>query len=184
MMRIFRKIAGRRISVLLISLSCLMGAAKAQDVKVVSMNKYISSCLYNFSKYINWPAERKTGDFIITIVGSKDLYSEMTKLTQNMMVGLQPIQVKYCSSASEISGFQHIVFVSSWQSGKISLVLQKTAGSNTLVVTETEGMIDKGAMINFIPVDGNMQFEIRKESLSKRNLTASSVLDRMAANSN
>lgn len=184
MMRIFRKIAGRRISVLLISLSCWIGAVKAQDVKVVSMNKYISSCLYNFSKYINWPVERKTGDFIITIVGSKDLFSEMTKLTQNMMVGLQPIQVKYCSSASEISGFQHIVFVSSWQSGKINVVMQKTAGSNTLVVTETEGMIDKGAMINFIPVDGNMQFEIRKESLSKRNLTASSVLDRMAANSN
>ncbi len=182
-MSIIRKIAGGRISVLLISLSCMMGVVKAQEVKVVSMNKYISSCLYNFSKYINWPAEQKTGDFIITIVGSKDLCSEMTKLTQNMMVGLQPIQVKYCSSASEISGYQHIVFLSSWQSSKISLVLQKTAESNTLVVTETEGMIDKGAMINFIPVDGTMKFEIHKESLVKRNLTASSVLNRMAVSS-
>jgi hypothetical protein len=144
------------------------------------MTKYLSNCLYNFSRNINWPAENKTGDFIITIVGNKELYSEMSKLTQNMKVGLQPIQVKYFGSVPELNGFQHIVFVAGWQSGKINLLNQKITGSSTLVVTENEGMIGKGSMINFIPIDGIMKFEMDRESLRKNKLMASSVLEKMA----
>jgi hypothetical protein len=152
----------------------------AQEVKMVSMNKYITNCLYNFSRNINWPEEKKTGDFIITIVGSKELYTEMTKLTLNMKVGLQPIQVKYFNTVNDLSGSQHIVFVSAWQSSKINVLIQKIYGSSTLVVTENEGMIAKGSMINFIPVNGTMQFEMNRDVLHKNNLMASSVLERMA----
>jgi hypothetical protein len=106
----------------------------------------------------------------------------MTKLTQNMRVGLQPIVVKFFNSVNEVSGYQQIVFVANWQSNKINAMVQKTAGSNTLIVSETEGLIDKGSMINFIPVNGVMKFEMSKEGLRKNNLMASSVLEKMAAN--
>jgi hypothetical protein len=160
----------------------ITGTIKCQDVKIVSMKKYLSNCLYNFSRNINWPEENKSGDFVITIVGDKELYSEMTKLTQNMKVGLQPIVIKFFNSVNEVSGYQQIVFVSNWQSGKISALVQKTVGSHTLIVSESEGLINKGSMINFIPVDGVMKFEMNKEGLRKNNLMASSVLEKMAAN--
>lgn len=156
----------------------------AQEVKVVSMNKYITNCLYNFSRHINWPENNKSGDFIISIIGNKELFTEMTKLTQNMKVGLQPIQVKYFNTVNDLGGFQHIVFISSWQSAKINVLMQKISGSSTLVVTENEGMIEKGSMINFIPVNGTMQFEMNKDGLQKNKLMASSVLERMAKSSN
>jgi hypothetical protein len=158
--------------------------SNAQEVKIVTMTKYYSNCLYNFSRYINWPAENKSGTFIITIVGNKDLYTEMSNLTRNMKVGLQAIEVKYISTVNELSGFQHIVFLDNWQSSKINLLLQKVSGQHTLVVTETEGMTFKGAMINFISVDGMMQFEMNPENLRKSNLMASSVLEKMARNAN
>jgi hypothetical protein len=154
----------------------------AQEAKIVSMTKYLSNCLYNFSRNINWPAENKSGDFVITIVGDKELFTEMTKLTQNMKVGMQPIVVKFFNSVNELSGYQQIVFVDNWQSNKITSLVQKTAGSNTLIVSESEGLIDRGSMINFIPVNGVMKFEMNKESLRKNNLMASSVLEKMAAN--
>ena len=156
-------------------------SGKSQDVKIVSMTKYLSNCLYNFSRNINWPEENKSGDFVITIVGNKELFTEMTKLTQNMKVGLQPIVVKFFNSVNEVSGYQQIVFVSNWQSTKINALVQKTAGSHTLIVSETEGLIDKGSMINFVPVNGVMKFEMNKESLRRNNLMASSVLEKMAA---
>ena len=146
------------------------------------MTKYLSNCLYNFSRNINWPEENKSGDFVITIIGDKELYTEMTKLTQNMKVGLQPITVKYFNSVNEVSGYQQIAFVADWQSNKINALVQKTAGSHTLIVSQTEGLIDKGSMINFIPVNGVMKFEMNKEILRKNNLMASSVLEKMAAN--
>ena len=157
-------------------------SGKSQDVKIVSMTKYLSNCLYNFSRNINWPEENKSGDFVITIVGNKELYTEMTKLTQNMKVGLQPIVVKFFNSVNEVSGYQQIVFVANWQSNKLNAMVQKTSGSHTLIVSESEGMIDKGSMINFIPVNGIMKFEMNKEGLRRSNLMASSVLEKMAVN--
>lgn len=161
-------------------LALMFSGAQAQDAKIVSMTKYLSNCLYNFSRNINWPEENKTGEFVITIVGNSELHMEMAKLTRNMMVGKQPIQVKYCKTVNEISGYQHIVFVDSWQSTKISTLLQMVSGRSTLVVTENEGMIKKGSMINFVPVDGIMKFEINRENLRKNNLTLSSNLEKMA----
>jgi hypothetical protein len=170
------------LTVVFLFLISFTESGKAQDVKIVSMPKYLSNCLYNFSRNINWPEENKSGDFVITIVGDKEVYTEMTKLTQNMKVGMQPIVIKYFNSVNEVSGYQQIVFVDNWQSNKINALVQKTAGSHTLIVSETEGLIDKGSMINFIPVNGVMKFEMNKESLRKNNLMASSVLEKMAAN--
>ena len=173
---------GLRMTVVFLLLLSFTESGKSQDVKIVSMTKYLSNCLYNFSRNINWPEENKSGDFVITIIGNKELFTEMTKLTQNMKVGLQPIVVKFFNSVNEVSGYQQIVFVANWQSNKINAMVQKTAGSNTLIVSESEGLIDKGSMINFIPVNGVMKFEMNKESLHRNNLMASSVLEKMAVN--
>jgi hypothetical protein len=173
---------GIKLTFVFLLLLSLTETGKSQEVKIVSMTKYLSNCLYNFSRNINWPEENKSGDFVITIVGDKELFTEMTKLTQNMKVGLQPITIRYFSSVNEISGYQQIVFVADWQSNKINALVQKTSGSHTLIVSQTEGLIDKGSMINFIPVNGVMKFEMNKEGLRKNNLMASSVLEKMAVN--
>jgi hypothetical protein len=173
---------GLRTTVVFLLLFLFAESGKSQDVKIVSMSKYLSNCLYNFSRNINWPEENKSGDFVITIVGDKEVFTEMTKLTQNMRVGLQPIVVKFFNSVNDVSGYQQIVFVDNWQSNKLNALVQKTAGSHTLIVSETEGLIDKGSMINFIPVNGVMKFEMNKESLRKNNLTASLALEKMATN--
>jgi hypothetical protein len=184
MMCRFWSAVGKRLSVLTIGITMMAGWAGAQDVKTVSMGKYISNCLYNFSRYIDWPADRKSGDFIITIVGSKDVYAEMEKLAMNKKVGLQSIQVKYVSNVNELTGYQHMVFINDWQSNKFSVALQKLSSSSTLIVTETEGMLGKGSMINFIPVDGLMQFEMDQDNLRKNKLMASAMLQKMAVNDN
>jgi hypothetical protein len=171
-----------KLTVILLLLFSFIESGKTQEVKIVSMPKYLSNCLYNFSRNINWPEENKSGDFVITIVGDKEVFTEMTKLTQNMKVGMQPIIIKYFNSINEVSGYQQIVFVDNWQSNKINALVQKTAGSHTLIVSETEGLIDKGSMINFIPVNGVMKFEMNRESLRKNSLMASSVLEKMATN--
>lgn len=173
---------GLRLTVIFLLLFSFAESGKSQDVKIVSMSKYLSNCLYNFSRNINWPEENKSGDFVITIVGDKEVFTEMTKLAQNMKVGLQPIVIKFFNTVNDVSGYQQIVFVDNWQSNKISALVQKTAGSHTLIVSETEGLIDKGSMINFVPVNGVMKFEMNKESLRRNNLMASSVLEKMATN--
>lgn len=176
----FVKRTGIPVMGILIAIFISMGKVNGQDIKIVSVPKYISNCLFNFSRNVNWPETNRSGNFTITIVGSKEVFTEMSSLTQNMKVGKQPIQIRYCSTVGEISGSQHMVFVANWQSPKIKLLLEKVSGSNTLVVTETEGMTARGSMINFVQADGMMRFEISRENLKKNDLLVSAALEKMA----
>jgi hypothetical protein len=47
------------------------GGAEAANLKLKSM------FLYNFIKNVDWPEDRKKGDFVVGIVGDKELYQQM-----------------------------------------------------------------------------------------------------------
>src|SRR6185503_208611 len=53
-----------------------------------------ANIVYHFTKYINWPEDKKTGDFIIGIVGDSPLYEELKSFVANKMAGNQKIVVK------------------------------------------------------------------------------------------
>ncbi|MBN2347829.1 MAG: YfiR family protein [Bacteroidales bacterium] len=146
----------------------------------VTAPRYISYAMYNFAKSVNWPEQYKSGDFILTVVGDKDVYNELNKLVTNQKIGLQSIVINYYKNIDELSGFQHILFLASWQSANINTLLEKVSESSTLIVTEKEGMIHKGSVINFIPKDGKMAFELSQANADKSNLQVSSYLKKMA----
>ena len=156
----------------------------AQEVKVVSMPKYLASCLYSFSRYVNWPFDYKIGDFVIAVVGDKSVYTELQAMVNGKAVGVQPMVVKYYKSADEVTGYQHIIYLSESQSGNISKLVTRTASKGTLMVTEKEGMLKSGAAIDFVNVDGLMKFEMSKGNFDKYGLQVSSLLEKMAYNSN
>jgi hypothetical protein len=156
----------------------------AQEVKVVSMPKYLASCLYSFSRYVNWPFDYKVGDFIIAVVGDKEVYIELQTMVTGKTVGIQNMEVRFYKSADEISGYHHIVYLSEEQSGALSKVVSKLGGKGTLMVTEKEGMLKSGAAIDFTSVDGLMKFEMSKSNFDKYGLQVSSFLEKMAYKSN
>jgi hypothetical protein len=54
--------------------------------------------------------------------------------------------------------------------------LIRIAPRTALIVTETEGGLAQGSVINFVVVEGRVRFEISLESAEKRNLRLSSRL--------
>lgn len=156
----------------------------AQDVKVVSMPKYLASCLYSFSRYVNWPFDYKVGDFVIAVVGDKSVFNELQTMVTGKTVGIQNMVVKFYKSADEINGYHHIIYLSEDQSSSLAKVVAKTGGKGTLMVTEREGMLKSGAAIDFTSVDGLMKFEMSKGNFDKYGLQVSSFLEKMAYKSN
>lgn len=152
----------------------------SQTQKVVSYPKFVSNSLIVFSKYVNWPLNHKSGDFIITIVGNQEVFKELTNSVSNMTIGAQNIVVKYCAKASELNGFSHVVFLDEKSGLNIKKAIDIIGAENTLLVTSNDGLLSSGSGINFVEVDGFMKFEISKTNIQKRNLEIHSWLEKMA----
>lgn len=135
--------------------------------------------IYNFTRYIEWPKSYKSGDFTIGVVGETPLYTELTKMTQTKKVANQVLKVRKFKSAAEVSQC-HILYVAKEKSGDLNAVLKQVKGNSTLIVTEQDGLVDKGAGINFVIKNNRQKFELNKGNVMKYKLKISSNLEALA----
>ena len=140
--------------------------------------KFHSVYIYNFTKYIQWPS---TGaEFNISILGNQpEAEGAFKAMAEAKSGGGKQFKVKVVKSASELSSCD-ILFIPSNYSTMAGDAVKKLAGTNTLVITEKEGMIAQGSGINFIMVDNKLKFELSKSNLDKAGLKVSSQLLQMA----
>lgn len=134
-----------------------------------------ANIIYHFTKYIDWPANKKSGDFIIGVTGATPLYDELKKNVANKMVGNQKIVIKKFSPSA--GSFDcHILFISEDESDNLKKIVAGTAGASTLLVSEMDGLARKGSCINFVIVNERLKLEINKTNIEQRNLNIASEL--------
>jgi len=134
-----------------------------------------ANIIYRITKYIDWPNNKKSGDFIIGVVGESPLYNELKTLSVNKNVGNQKIIVtKLSPSASTYNC--HILFISEDESSSLKRIAILTAGAPILIMSESGGLARKGSCINFITVDERLKLEINKGNVEERNLRIASEL--------
>jgi hypothetical protein len=148
--------------------------------KVDTKAKIKAVFIYNFTKYIEWPADYQASDFTIAILGdNQSLYNELTKMSKVKKVDNKPFKIKLISDVSEI-GKSHIVYIPNENSANLAKALVITKGKSALIVTETIGHAGKGASINFIILGGRQKFELNKLTAESNNLKVSSTLANIA----
>jgi len=138
-----------------------------------------ANIIYRFTKYVDWPRYKKSGDFIIGFVGDSPLYDELKSLCAGKTVGDQRLVVTKMSSKASSYGC-HILFVCEDESGILQRIITVTDGEPVLIVTEANGLARKGACINFITADEHLKLEINKNSVLQRNLHIASELLELA----
>lgn len=156
--------------------SSLQAQAQAQHVRFQAV------FIYNFTKYVKWPSSYKSGNFEIGVLGASSITNELkTKLEGKKQVGSQRIKIKQYSSVASL-GRCHILFIPKRSSGQIRSVLSKLSGKSTLIITESPGMITKGAVINFTFQGVKVGFELNVREARKRNFRIDPALIRLAKN--
>jgi hypothetical protein len=139
--------------------------------------------IYNFTRYINWPAEYESESFVIGILGECEIVEELKIFTQGKKVGNKPISVVCYNSVADI-GQCHILYVPHNSIEDINKILSKVSKSNSLIICETPGSISAGAAISFIYTENKLKFELNSENANKYGLTVSSTLCNMAMSCN
>ena len=164
---------------ILIFLVCLVTGLGSLQAQPDPNARFKALFIYQFTKYIEWPASYKSGDFVIGIVGESDVVKHLNTMASTKKAGSQNIKIVKYNSAAEI-GKCHIVFLTKSKSSEFSAALSKTNSNNTLLITEQAGLARKGSDINFVILDNRQKFELNKSNCSKSGLNVSAGLVQLA----
>lgn len=133
--------------------------------------------LYKFADYVEWPdsafAQPDT-PITIAVIGADTVAAELGRAVEGRKVDDRAVVVKRLKPGDSLSGV-HILFVGSGavQTGPL---LQAARPQAILTVTESEGALAQGSVINFVVVDRRVRFEISRDSANKNKLRLSSRL--------
>lgn len=156
-----------------------IGTLKAQDAET---DKYKSLFTLNFIRYVDWPEAAKKGDFVIGVVKNSSLAKNLRTKSEGKKFGYQNIVVKEFKKIEDVTDCQ-ILYVSGTNSylKNSATLASKLQNKNSLIITESEGAIDKGAMINFVIVDNKLKFELSEQNAKSFGLGFSNSLTAMAS---
>lgn len=143
------------------------GKSFSQSINYRSQSLFI----YKFTKYIYWPENKTSSNFVIGVYGNSPIFNELTTMASIKKAGKgQKIEVKKIRSPHEIKDM-HLVYITSSKSREVKQVAEQVKGKPVLVVAERGGLAKKGASINFMIMENNMlRFEINMNELKKHNL--------------
>jgi hypothetical protein len=143
------------------------------------MHEIHSAMLFNFMKYIQWPNEAESGDFIMGIFGEDDVFNTMKTRYDGKPKGAKKYVVKKITSAAEAATCQ-VVYLGKFKNKEFENIKTAVAGKSILTITDSSNLGQKGSCINFKVIDGKLKFELNNASLNAASLKVSSQLSSMA----
>lgn len=152
------------------------GSAYAQER---SVEEVYSMMVFNFTKYVQWPDHAGNGEFVIGVVGNADIYNTLNGWYGGKPRGGKTYVIKKFNNASEITDC-HVLFIDKSKSGEFEAANNKVKGKGTLVITDKNGLGEKGSGINFKMVDNKLKFELNQKAIEASNLKVSGALSSMA----
>lgn len=147
----------------------------AQD----AMTKAQANFIYNFTKFFDWPQTEKSGDFIIGVLGSKSLFTDLQNVTAGRKNVTQNIVIKYFKNDNEISKC-HVIYVDALKSNSLMNIHNKT-GVHCLIISNSNSAIAKGAAIEFILDNERLKYGFSQENALKHGLKFHSKVSEMAS---
>lgn len=147
----------------------------AQD----AMTKAQANFIYNFTKFFDWPQTEKSGDFIIGVLGSKSLFTDLQNVTAGRKNVTQNIVIKYFKNDNEISKC-HVIYVDALKSNSLINIHNKT-GVHCLIISNSNSAIAKGAAIEFILDNERLKYGFSQENALKHGLKFHSKVSEMAS---
>jgi hypothetical protein len=137
--------------------------------------KFKALFMYNFTKYIEWPATTRQGDFVIAVLGNSPMTKELEIIAGKQKVGSQNILVKTFNSVDEID-FCHILFVPASKSSSIAQIIEKINGKSILIITDKTGLASQGSCINYVNDGDRIKYELNRKNIEKRGMVVNSAL--------
>jgi hypothetical protein len=146
-------------------------AAPEYDVK--------AAFLYNFTKFVEWPASTLPDDTLRLCVLGEDPFGKTLQTVAGEEVAGRKLIVLSTEKLSDPTGCQ-VLFISRSERERMPQILSSLRGVPVLTVGDTRGFLEQGGIINFTFEGSKVRFEINQESAERAGIKISSKLLRLA----
>jgi len=166
------------------SLSMILNASADQGTS--SEHRVKAAFLYNFAKFVRWPAESfgSPEDPIILCILGVNPFGEALKTIKNKVVRGRPLLIRKIRETGKTGAEKikdcHILFISISETKNIPGILSAIRGRPIMTVSDMERFARHGGVIALFRMKNNIRFEINLEAARQNNLKISSRLLKLA----
>lgn len=138
--------------------------------------------VFNFAKYIEWPAEEGTlAQIVACVIGDASAIGDALGAFHGRAVAGRTFQVRRHVQPEEVDRC-HIAVLSDSSDRRVVAALKQMPAQAVLTVSDADGFVDGGGMIGIVRNGDRLQFDINQAALQRANLKASSQLLKLARN--
>lgn len=154
------------------------GRSAARDTSEIPEYELKAAFIYNFAKFITWPAGSFTDSaspIILAVLGDDPFGPRLPETLASKSVNGHPIHIVYVSSGTVVP-MCHILFIANSENDRLVPALERVAGRPVLTVGDSPRFADQGGMINLF-LDGKaVRFEINANATESGGFKVSSKL--------
>lgn len=160
----------------------VLGAARAGTAPDQILELQVKSAfLYNFAKFVDWPASAPNADgsFTFCVMGSDPLFPVLAQTLRGKTLNGRTLLARRIETASNARQCS-VVFIGGSESKDLARIPVSELGAGVLTVGDLDHFVDSGGMIQLIKDDNRFRFAINVEAVNRSGLRMSSKLLQLA----
>jgi hypothetical protein len=170
-------VSRRRVALLAFAVAYVTaagGAAPEYEVK--------AAFLYNFAKFVEWPAEAFTGRgaFRFCILGDDPFGTALERTVAGKRIDDHPIEIARHDAESDATEC-HVVFLGVSEASTLRRTLATLGARGILTVGDRPEFVDDGTVIGFRLEGDRVRFDINADAAERAGLRVSSQLMKLAS---
>jgi len=176
----------RRLGILIVTLSVSLSWTseafpQAQDASDSSEYLIKAGFIFNFAKFVEWPAAafaQPDSPIVIGILGTDPFGTIIDQIVQDKKIGGRGFVVKRLRWGGDVKEIREckILFVGASERAHVDELVQLVKTLPILTVGETPGFAERGGVIRFVLEDNKVRFEVNVEAAHQAELNISSRL--------
>jgi hypothetical protein len=173
----------KRSAALVFVLLCLATVSHAQpnpgyNASDADEDRIKAAFIYKFLSYVDWPPNsfaNSGSPYVIDVLGNEVIAEELRSLAAARQLNGRPVVLRK-STGKDVAGGVHVAYIGRHEKLRFVALLKQFQGTATLIVTDSDGALGQGSMINFRVLDDRVRFEVSVDAAEKSGLKLSSKL--------
>jgi hypothetical protein len=153
--------------------------AHAEQRTATAEDDIKAAFLYNFTKFVEWPAAPRLETFTICTVAEPAFNAAVDRTVSGESVDGHPI-VRVSPATPDAARACQILFLARVENDRAERWIAAVRNTPVLVVGESSGPWSRGAQITFVIDDNRVKFDVNPDAAVRAGLTISSKLLRVA----